>query len=255
MFKAQIERSQNGGNLPRFPLIPACSPTGGEGVRRTDEGDWIRAGFTLIELLVVIAIIAALAAMLLPALARAKESARVARCLSNQRQIGLAVRLYADDNADTFPRSQHSAFANGELAWERAIAPQLGSSTTAWTNLLNGVYHCASSKLTTPLSYGLNVYLEVGPEDDYTGKPQTWHKLAQLLRPAATVIMAEPGTVADHIMAHFWITQTDAYGEVAARRHAQKSNHTFADGHSQLLPLAKTYAPPQVDLWNPSLAQ
>jgi prepilin-type N-terminal cleavage/methylation domain-containing protein/prepilin-type processing-associated H-X9-DG protein len=212
-------------------------------------------GFTLIELLVVIAIIALLAAMLLPALSRAKESARVAQCLSNQRQIGLAVRLYADDNDDTFPRSQHSAFANGQLAWERAIAPQLGSTTTAWTNLLNGVYHCASSKLTTPLSYGMNVYLEVGPDDDYTGKPQTWHKLARISKPSTTIIAAEPGTAADHIMAHFWISQADGFDEVDAKRHAQKANYTFADGHSELLPLAKTYAPPQLDLWNPSLAQ
>jgi prepilin-type processing-associated H-X9-DG protein len=205
--------------------------------------------------LVVIAIIALLAAMLLPALSRAKESARVAQCLSNQRQIGLAVRLYADDNDDTFPRSQHSAFANGQLAWERAIAPQLGSTTTAWTNLLNGVYHCASSKLTTPLSYGMNVYLEVGPDDDYTGKPQIWRKLARISKPSTTIIAAEPGTAADHIMAHFWISQADAFDEVDAKRHAQKANYTFADGHSQLLPLAKTYAPPQLDLWNPSLAQ
>jgi prepilin-type N-terminal cleavage/methylation domain-containing protein/prepilin-type processing-associated H-X9-DG protein len=212
-------------------------------------------GFTLIELLVVIAIIALLAAMLLPALSRAKESARAAQCLSNQRQIGLAVRLYADDNDDTFPRSQHSAFANGQLAWERAIAPQLGSTTTAWTNLLNGVYHCASSKLATPLSYGMNVYLEVGPDDDYTGKPQTWHKLARISKPSTTIIAAEPGTAADHIMAHFWISQADGFDEVDAKRHAQKANYTFADGHSELLPLAKTYAPPQLDLWNPSLAQ
>jgi prepilin-type N-terminal cleavage/methylation domain-containing protein/prepilin-type processing-associated H-X9-DG protein len=215
----------------------------------------VRAGFTLIELLVVIAIIAVLAAMLLPALSRAKESARTAGCLSNQRQIGLAVRLYADDNDDTFPRSQHSAFASGQLTWERAIAPQLGSGTTAWTNLLGGVYHCASSNLKTPLSYGLNVYLEVGPDDDYTGKPQTWRKLAQIAKPVNTIIMAEPGTAADHIMAHFWITQADAFGEVDAKRHSQKSNYAFADGHAGLSPLTKTYAPRQLDLWNPSRAQ
>ena len=225
------------------------------GLRAKGSGPEVRAGFTLIELLLVIAILAVLAAMLLPALARAKESARVARCLSNQRQIGLAVRLYTDDNADTFPRSQHSAFANGQFPWERAIAPQLGSSTTAWTNLLNGVYHCASSRVPTPLSYAMNVYLELGPDDDYAGKPQSWHKVEQLLRPSSTVLMAEPGTAADHIMAHFWITQADAFGEVDAKRHAQKSVYTFADGHSQLLPLAKTYAPPQLDLWNPALAQ
>ena len=70
-----------------------------------------------------------------------------------------------------------------------------------------------------------------------------------------TIIMAEPNTAADHIMAHFWISQTDADEEVDAKRHEQKANYTFADGHSQKLPLAKTYAPPQLDLWNPSLAQ
>jgi prepilin-type N-terminal cleavage/methylation domain-containing protein len=73
--------------------------------------------FTLIELLVVIAIIAILASLIMPGLSRAKEQSKMTRCISNQRQIGVATSLYADDNTDTYYCNPPDSTGFGAAVW------------------------------------------------------------------------------------------------------------------------------------------
>ena len=124
--------------------------------------DEARRAFTLVELLVVIAIIAMLAALALPVLSRAKESARAAVCLSNLHQIGIALQIYVSENRNKLPVMRDAptdpavAATNTFPAINRVLAMQLGNtnvlrcpsdaqqlfkltgSSYAWNSLLNG---------------------------------------------------------------------------------------------------------------------
>ena len=106
-----------------------------------------RIGFTLIELLVVVAVIGILAGILLPALAKAKEKAHRVTCVSNLKQAGLAIQMYADDNEDTLPgpvfsgaRASYDKNSSQELIWY--IAENLGAPKPSAQTVVADVFVC-----------------------------------------------------------------------------------------------------------------
>ena len=119
-----------------------CQPlqTAGSRLARCLKAGSNRA-FTLIELLVVIAIIAILAAMLLPALATAKSKAQRIQCVSQLKQLGIGITLFATDRNKMFPPAGYGT-PNGQLAWDTYINRYIGGKLPD-TDLVIGVLDIA----------------------------------------------------------------------------------------------------------------
>ncbi|BDI29941.1 hypothetical protein CCAX7_19920 [Capsulimonas corticalis] len=152
-------------------------------------------GFTLIELLVVIAIIAILAAILFPVFAKAREKARQTACLSNEKQLGLGILQYVQDNDEVFPcgavptvggvPTPGSGYGGG-AGWGGQIYPYVKSAA---------VYSCpddSGSGSGPVVSYGMNENLTSGAAVDGNNTPMGGGvKVAQTGSPAQTVLLGE----------------------------------------------------------------
>ena len=109
-------------------------------------------GFTLIELLVVIAIISVLIALLLPTLDHAKSEAQAVACGSQQKQFGLAFRLYADDHEDAFPQFGHNfPNATNQDSWRQITAEYVGER---WSILNHEARLCPTRRAGVGVNYG-----------------------------------------------------------------------------------------------------
>jgi prepilin-type N-terminal cleavage/methylation domain-containing protein/prepilin-type processing-associated H-X9-DG protein len=134
----------------------------------------MKKGFTLLELLVVVAIVGLLGAFLLPAMERAREAARKARCANNLRQIGIAWYLYLDDHNDTFPGNtgqidyfydfggkpgRSTATGYGTAVEDRILNRYLDIYTDADKDTLE-IFHCPSDNDNVPA--GISNFNQIG---------------------------------------------------------------------------------------------
>jgi prepilin-type N-terminal cleavage/methylation domain-containing protein/prepilin-type processing-associated H-X9-DG protein len=208
--------------------------------------------FTLIELLVVIAIIGILASMLLPALAKAKESARRIACVNDLRQLGFAVRMYVDDNEGQFPPRS--------------------ASGTAWPNRLRENYIdlrllvCPSdpspggNPVTTNADRALRSYIINGWNDYFEDQGIAFGAIAgkpmpesAIKLPSDTIVFGEKLTNSPHFYMDFLELDSTLSGndftQVEQSRHGANgtagggSNYAFADGSARYLAFGKMFMP------------
>lgn len=234
-----------------------------------------KRGFTLIELLVVIAIIAILAAILFPAFAKARESARRASCSSNMKQIGIAMMQYSQEYDE---RAVSGGIAgegnvNGGMAWMGLLQPYLKSTQIftcprdSDTSVTGSVPISGDWLLNMPhfhVSYGYCAYVGGSSNPDSVASPDIPKggiSLAAIMSPSTTVMAAETGSnistsnnplqwqaklgafllgdATEIYVSQPSSTQYNSAGPIA--RHLETCNVLWCDGHVKALRIPKFY--------------
>ena len=212
------------------------------------DGSWQR-GFTLIELLVVITIIAILAAMLLPALSRAKAKAKQSYCYNNLKQMGLAMLMYADESNGRVPRGN-------DPFWWQVFIPYLGGTKAARDEYGRvRVYTCPSyPDKRQVMCYVVNAWTFSSPQDKTGSELVGLQSVNRFQRPVATIyftdnesaswrpIFTTTNIIGSDSLNDVWSPNHLPYGasgrtlsterRVAAQRHGEGANLLFFDGHA-----------------------
>ncbi len=215
-----------------------------------------RRCFTLIELLVVVAIIALLISILVPALQGAREKAKAAVCLSNLRQMGIALQLYGMDYNEQIPPSD-CPFADSpeESWWLHSLLPYSKAKL---------LYRCPCDRSKNFLNWSDPCDVERADELRWSSfatngllDDPNYNSPSKVGRPAQVIwVLETPEDVAGSIHVHpenyGW--GADPNNDIAHDRHSGRSNYLFVDSHVEPMKLIKTWEPNVVNLWHPKHA-
>jgi prepilin-type N-terminal cleavage/methylation domain-containing protein/prepilin-type processing-associated H-X9-DG protein len=232
-------------------------------------------GFTLIELLVVIAIIAILAAILFPVFAKARDRGQAAACLSNLKQVGLGLKMYAPDYDGVYPCEVVSLGNRGsaDMIWKDALAPYIGSgknqakgaasiytcpaNTTAWqacvdapmtgaTTIGGKAYGDRTGRWPKGYAYNGNIFHNVLGWTAFANKPNP----DKLKSPSGTILILEERLGQPDIGP--WMLNYDYNGSKKQgwfQSHNKGVNFVYFDGHAQWHRLQDTFKDP--NMWDP----